>query len=58
MELRGKKYTLIQCEGDIFDWYDETAVGVYTKYYDRVVFHTEEGMYVAYHDDLENGTYM
>lgn len=57
MELNGKTYTLNQCD-DIFDWFESSAVGEFTRYYDKVVFHTDEGIYSAYADNLNNGWYI
>jgi hypothetical protein len=57
MELNGKEYTLNQCE-DILDWFTTSKIGEYTRFYDKVVFHTEDGFYSAYADDLTNGCYV
>ena len=57
MELNGKNYVLNQCE-DIWEWFKESVIGEYTRYYDRVVFHTEDGFYAAYADDLTNGCFI
>jgi hypothetical protein len=57
MELDGKTYTLNQCE-DIWKWFKESVIGEYTHYYYKVVFHTEEGLYAAYADDLNNGCFI
>lgn len=57
MELNGKTYTLNQCE-DIWKWFKESVIGEYTRYYNRVVFHTEDGFYAAYADDLSNGYFI
>ena len=56
--IKGKSYVCNQCDGDIFDWYENSSVGEYTRYYNRLVFHTEKGIYVAYENDIENGVYM
>lgn len=57
MELNGKTYTLNQCE-DIWKWFKESVVGEFTRYYNSVVFNTEDGFYAAYADDLSNGCFI
>ena len=57
MELNGKTYTLNQCE-DIWKWFTESVVGEFTHYYHKIVFHTEEGFYAVYADDLSNGCFI
>jgi hypothetical protein len=57
MELEGKNYALNQCE-DIFKWFEDSVVGEFTRYYDRIVFHTEYGFYAAYADNLSNGCFI
>ena len=55
--LDGKNYVLNQCE-DIWKWFKESVIGEYTRYYDKVVFHTKDGFYSAYADDLSNGYFI
>lgn len=57
MTFLGINYTLNQCE-DIWKWFEESIVGEFTRYYNSVVFHTEEGFYAAYADDLSNGCFI
>ena len=57
MELNGRTYVLNQCE-DIWKWFKESIVGEFTRFYNRVVFHTEDGFYSAYADDLSNGCFI
>ena len=38
----------------IFEWYKNSSVGQYTNYYDKLIFHTREGIEAAYKDDLSN----
>ena len=57
MKLDGKTYILNQCE-DIWKWFNESAIGEFTKYYHNIVFHTENGFYAAYADNLSNGYFI
>ena len=57
MELNSKYYVLHQCD-DIWKWFEESAVGEYTNYYNNVVFHTDNGFYAAYADNLSNGCFI
>ena len=52
--FNGNPYSINQCEGDIFEWYKNSSVGQYTNYYDKLIFHTREGIEAAYKDDLSN----
>ena len=49
----GDSYNLNQCE-DIFDWARDSSVYDFTYYYDKVVFHTQNGIIAAYRDDINN----
>ena len=53
MIFQGKNYILAQCE-DIFKWFSTSKVGEYTAYYDKFIFHTENGCFAAYRDNLDN----
>ena len=53
-KFKGETYLLDQCEGNIFEWAEQTLVGDFTYYYDMVVFHTDEGFVAAYRDDITN----
>lgn len=54
MEFHGVTYTLNQCEGSIYNWYAKSKVGEYTAYFLGYVFHTANGFYAAYRNDLSN----
>lgn len=55
VEFQGKLYTLSQVQEDLFEFTDNSKPGEYTRYYDKIVFHTERnGFVAAYADDLSN----
>lgn len=49
----GTEYKLNQCD-DLCSWFMDSRIGEYTNYYDKVIFHTIDGFYAAYRDDLGN----
>lgn len=51
--FQGAKYVLNQCE-DIWQWFEQSKVGEYTRYYSQTVFHTANGIIAAPSDDLKN----
>lgn len=53
MNFEGNNYTLNQFN-ELFDFIDNSKTGEYMDYYDKVVFHTENGFISAYRDDLNN----
>jgi hypothetical protein len=53
-KFKGETYLLTQCEGNIFEWAEQTLEGDFTYYYDMVVFNTDEGLVAAYRDDITN----
>lgn len=54
IEFQGHLYELNQAE-DLCQWCSDSKPGEYTRYYDRVVFHTERnGFIAAYANDLNN----
>lgn len=53
MNFKGNNYTLNQFN-ELFDFIDNSKIGEYMGYYDKVVFHTEGGFIAAYRDDLNN----
>lgn len=57
IELNGLKYVLNQC-CNIWEWFTSSKVGEYTRFYDKVVFHTYDGFYAAYYNNLNNGFYI
>ena len=60
IEFNDKEYILNQCCGEnhegenLFEWCERSNVGEFTRYYDKIVFHTENGFVAAYSDNLEN----
>ena len=50
----GKKFQLLQCEGDLLEWAVKSKEGDFTYYYDKVVFHCADGFHAAYRDDITN----
>lgn len=54
VEFQGKLYTLNQVQEDLFEFIDNSKPGEYTRYYNQIVFHTENGFVAAYADDLNN----
>ena len=52
--FKGEEYTLNQCETDLFGWFEHSNDGEFTYYYDKIVFHTEDGFIAAYRDDISN----
>ncbi|RHH14405.1 hypothetical protein DW228_06285 [Bacteroides fragilis] len=60
IEFNGYLYVLNQCCGeahedeDLFEWCERSAVGEFTRYYDKTVFHTNSGFIAAHSDDLSN----
>lgn len=55
VEFQGKLYTLNQVQEDLFEFTDNSKPGEYTRYYDKIVFHTERnGFIAAYANDLNN----
>ena len=46
IEFNGKQYILNQCCGEnhegenLFEWCERSNVGEFTRYYDKIVFHT------------------
>ena len=55
--LNGVVYTLNQCE-NIWHWFSNSKVGEFTRFYSKTIFHTENGFYAAYSDNLSNGCYV
>ena len=53
MEFQGQQYALNQAES-LFEFIDSSKPGEYTAYYDKLVFHTENGFIAVYFDDLLN----
>lgn len=53
MNFKGNNYTLNQFN-ELFDFIDNSKIGEYMDYYDKVVFHTELGFFAAYRNDLDN----
>ena len=55
MEFQGQQYTLNQAKNDLWQFIHESRPGEYTRYYDKIVFHTERnGFIAAYANDLNN----
>lgn len=52
--FKGFTFGLKQCS-DLFEWFDYSAKGDFTYYYDRIVFHHTDGhFYAAYLEDTDN----
>ena len=68
MQFQGQTYTLNQTremrEDDnnalapLADWFRDSAVGEYTRYYSHIVFHTENGFVACYADNTDNYWYV
>ena len=58
--FNGVKYVLNQCEcaEGIWDWFQTSRVGEFTRYYAHTIFHTAEGFWAGYNDNLSNGAYV
>lgn len=64
MEFQGKTYTYNQMremrEDDsnalapLTDWFKESKVGEYTRYYSHIVFHCASGFIACYADNINN----
>lgn len=59
----GREYTLVQCnDEDIHDvfispipkWLQRVPAWSYTRYYDKVIFKSADGVFAAYWNDLDN----
>lgn len=55
--FEGVSYTLNQCE-DIWQWFKESKVGEFTRYYSKTIFHTDHGFCAAPSNDLTNWCYV
>lgn len=53
MIFKEKKYIKNQFT-ELFNFIDKSKIGEFMDYYDKVVFHTENGFIAAYRDDLNN----
>lgn len=51
--FKGDTYHLNQCE-DLIEWTQESEIGEFSYYYDKIVFHTSDGFVAAYRDDINN----
>lgn len=51
--FKNKLYTLNQCS-DVLEWIKDSETGEFTYCYDKVLFHTKEGFYAAYFDNISN----
>lgn len=57
--LNGETYTLNQAEDeDLYQWFEESKVGEFTRFYSQYVFHKANGCYAAYVNDISNGWYI
>ena len=51
----GEEYWVLnQCEGDLFEWFNDAMCGDFTYYYDKIVFCTSDGFIAAYRNDITN----
>lgn len=53
----GVKYVLNQCE-DIWQWFQTSKVGEFTRYFSNTVIHTAHGFCGAPSNDLTNWCYV
>lgn len=60
LTLNGVKYVLNQCEcaDGIWQWFQTSKVGEFTRYYLHTIFHTDNGFWAGYNDNLTNGAYV
>ena len=51
---------LNQCEGaeGIWQWFQESKVGEFTRYYSNTIFHTAKGFWAGDNKNLSNGCYV
>lgn len=64
MQFNGRTYTHNQLremrENDsnalapLSDWFRDSKVGEYTRYFAHIVFHTDSGFVACYADDINN----
>lgn len=53
-DLNGVSYKRNQCDGDIFEWFNNALIGDFTYYFDKLIFNTEDGFVAAYRDNINN----
>lgn len=55
--FEGVKYVLNQCE-DIWQWFQTSKVGEFTRYFSHTIIHTAHGFCGAPSNDLKNWCYV
>lgn len=55
--FEGVKYVLNQCE-DIWQWFQTSKVGEFTRFYSHTIIHTAHGFCGAPSNDLTNWCYV
>lgn len=60
LNFNGATYVLNQCEcaEGIWQWFQESKVGEFTRYYSNTIFHTAKGFWAGDNKNLSNGCYV